>query len=411
MAFFRVLQEPPYIMKIRNIVKNLFTILGATIVGLILCEILLRVAGISYPVFDTYDELRGIALRPNKEGWYRNEGKAYLRINSLGYRDVEHSIEKPLGTFRIAVLGDSFTEARQVALEDTFWSYLGKNLNTCTTLTGKKIEVLNFGIGGYGTTQELLTLQHHVWQFNPDLVLLAVYTGNDIVNNSKKLSHAWGDDLRPFHVFKNGELVLDNSFRNFGWHTLWKKFLLHSIHYLRILEIINRAKHVWKSKLRKKSNVKDAMITEVGLTPSVSSPPKTPVWKEAWLITEKLFSRIHQDVREHGANFVLTTITNGKQVHPDTAVREKYRTKFGVEDLFYPERRIRSIGEKYEFPVITMAERLQQVATQEGIFLHGFNNTTMGKGHWNENAHRLAGEILVKDICAKVLTPSLEVTK
>jgi hypothetical protein len=392
-------------MKIRNLVKNIFTILGATIVGLILCEIILRVAGISYPVFDTYDELRGIALRPYKEGWYRNEGEAYLQINSLGYRDVEHSIEKPPGTFRIAVLGDSFTEARQVALEDTFWSYLGKNLNTCTTLTGKKIEVLNFGIGGYGTTQELLTLQHHVWQFNPDLVLLAVLTGNDIVNNSKEfMSHgSWRDDLRPFHVFKNGELVLDNSFRNIGWHTLWRRYLLYEgVHYLRILEIINRARRVWKSKPRKKSNVKDANITEVGLTPSVYSPPKTAAWKEAWLITEKLFSLINQDVREHDAIFVLTTLTNGKQVHPDTAVREKFRTKFGDEDLFYPERRIRSIGEKYGFPVITMAERLQQVATQEGIFLHGFNKTRMGVGHWNENGHRLAGEILVKDICAKL---------
>ena len=107
-----------------NILKNLLTIFVATLVGLILGEIILRIAGISYSVFYTYDEFRGRALIPYKEGWQRNEGEVYVRINILGYRDIEHFVEKPPNTFRIAVLGDSFTEARQVALENTFVNYL-----------------------------------------------------------------------------------------------------------------------------------------------------------------------------------------------------------------------------------------------------------------------------------------------
>lgn len=395
--------------KIYNFLKNILIILSATIVGLIFCEVILHVAGISYPVFNTYDELRGVALKPNKSGLYRHEGEGYLRINSLGYRDVEHAIEKSPKTFRIAVLGDSYAEARQVALEDTFWSYLQQHLNTCPALTDKHVEVLNFGIGGYGTTQELLTLQHHIWQFSPDMVLLTVTTGNDLTENSKELSSngEWRSDFRPFHELRNGELVLDNSFRKIGLKFLVRYFLYEGIHHLRFLELVNHARHAWETR-KLKQQMKDAEVIEIGLNDNIYAPPKTAVWENAWLITEKLFSQINKEVKEQGAIFILATLTSSVQVHPDSAKRERLQKKHNIKNLFYPEYRISSMGERNGFPVIIMAEKLQQIATHEGIFLHGFKNTAMGVGHWNETGHRLAGEILVKEICAKVLTKAVQ---
>ncbi len=35
--------------------------------------------------------------------------------------------------------------------------------------------------------------------------------------------------------------------------------------------------------------------------------------------------------------------------------------------------------------------------------MHGFKNTAMGRGHWNEEGHRFAGEILVNEICTNLL--------
>ena len=78
--------------------KILLLCLGL-IVALALAEVGLRIGGISYPVFDAYDHDRAIALKPGKEGWYYGEGRAYLNINSLGYRDVEHTKQKPPGSF------------------------------------------------------------------------------------------------------------------------------------------------------------------------------------------------------------------------------------------------------------------------------------------------------------------------
>ena len=40
----------------------------------------------------------------------------------------------------------------------------------------QSFEVLSFGVSGYSTAQELLALRQHVWQFDPDIVLITVDT-------------------------------------------------------------------------------------------------------------------------------------------------------------------------------------------------------------------------------------------
>ena len=73
-----------------------------------------------------------------------------------------------------------------------------------------KVEVINFGVTEYSTTQEFLTLRNHVWDYDPDVILLAFFSGNDISDNSKTLSNK---KYRPFFIYKNNDFVLDNSFR------------------------------------------------------------------------------------------------------------------------------------------------------------------------------------------------------
>src|SRR6266550_6543920 len=132
--------------------KLLLTVLGFLLGGA-LAEIALRVAGYTAPEFSSVDQTRGYGLRPGVEGWCQREGKAYVRINSDGLRDREHSITKPQNTVRIAVLGDSYAEAFSVAEENTFWSVMERKLQECDAFQGKQVEVINFGVSGYGTGQ------------------------------------------------------------------------------------------------------------------------------------------------------------------------------------------------------------------------------------------------------------------
>ena len=98
--------------------------------------------------------------------------------------DQSVALKHPAGTLRIALLGDSYIEAFEVPFEKTAGEVLERRLSA---LRGTPVEVLNFGEGGYGTGQELLTLQHEVWKYSPDLVLLALTPSNDISDNYRPL--------------------------------------------------------------------------------------------------------------------------------------------------------------------------------------------------------------------------------
>src|SRR5688500_10425136 len=82
---------------------KLLVILGGLSAGLLIAEVGLRVIGFRY--LNLYQEDRdvGFALRPGAEGWWQREGTTYIKINSAGLRDREHTVAKPPDTLRIAV--------------------------------------------------------------------------------------------------------------------------------------------------------------------------------------------------------------------------------------------------------------------------------------------------------------------
>jgi hypothetical protein len=380
--------------------------MAGVLISLFLFEGILRIANISFPVFDTYDALRGVALRPGKEGWYQREGRAYLRINSLGYRDGEHEIAKPAGTLRIAVLGDSFAEARQVAQADTFWSLLGKNLGTCSALKGKNVEVLNFGIGGYGTTEELLTLRKDALRFSPDLILLAFFPGNDFQDNSKNLStrEKWRMP-HPYFVHSNGHLIFEET----APQSLGQRLLYEGVHHSRLLELLNEVRRIWVVKteraLASRGQTQNlGPFTGPFVAEGIYAPPVHASWREAWMITEELLDRMNRDAMSSNARLVVAIVSTPQQVYPDATVRQAIERHMGVNDLFYANRELKGISQKLGFPVISLAEPLQRIATEKGIYFHGFKNSVMGDGHWNEAGHQYVAKILDEEICTKVLT-------
>lgn len=211
---------------------NLLLLAAALLAAVLLAEASLRLAKISYPTFGRADPVTGTSLLPGAEGWYRREGRAWVRINGDGLRDREHARQKPAGTFRIAVLGDSYAEARQVALEDSFPRILERALGEHAAADDPDFEVINFGTTGYGTARSLLTLRHKVWPYEPDLVLLAFTTGNDLRDNTHGLAKR--DHVPYFELDAGGELVLDESFRD---HPAWKR--RHRLDRLGVPRLVN----------------------------------------------------------------------------------------------------------------------------------------------------------------------------
>lgn len=180
--------------------------LGVTLVVL---EAALRILGIGHPVFVGADPDRGFAYVPGAAGVWREEGNAPFRINAQGYRDRDRDQAKPAGSYRVALLGDSFMAGFGIPEDSLMARVLERELAGCPELPGRTVEVFNYGILGYGTAQELITYRLHARPTNPDLVVLAVCTGNDIRNNSPALSPG---ELRPFFHLAGDSLVLDNGF-------------------------------------------------------------------------------------------------------------------------------------------------------------------------------------------------------
>jgi lysophospholipase L1-like esterase len=422
-------------------------VLASVVVGLFIFEVFLRAVGYTYPVFYQPDEVRGYSLKPGMEGWYRKEGAAFVRINSEGLRDREHSKPKPAGVLRVAVVGDSYAEAFQVEQEKAFWSVLEKRLALCPALAGRQVEVINFGVSGYGTAQELLTLREKVWDYSPDLVLLAVTTNNDVSDNLRALK---ATDEIPYFVLRGEELTPDNSFRDTRSFRL-RDSALNRLgrwlrDHLRFVQAIHEAQAALKSRLaawrerraaqpaqngangsasgasganvarptnssasangpdsaagaRAPTTGQDAAPTEEpGTANMIYREPSDENWRAAWRVTEKLLATMNAEVKSRGARFYVVTVSNGIQVFPDPQARQSFAERLGVADLFYPERRLSVLGEREGFPVLNLAPALQAYADEHKVFLHGFG-PDRGNGHWNEEGHRVAGEMIAEWLC------------
>src|SRR5271154_5995152 len=100
--------------------QRLGLILAGVVAAFAIAEIAVRAFNLAPVQFYTYDPDVGWKLKPGASGWQASEGRALIEVNRDGFRGPEYSLAKPPDTLRIAVLGDSFTEANQVALEDTF---------------------------------------------------------------------------------------------------------------------------------------------------------------------------------------------------------------------------------------------------------------------------------------------------
>ena len=115
--------------------------------------------------------------------WVKLNRTTIETVNSDGFRGRDYSVDKPKGVYRIVVLGDSFTEGPGVNDNETFSYYLEQMLNALN-ISGKKFEVLNLGVGGYNTLQEVERLRVKGLKYNPNLVIIA-HHASDVENISE----------------------------------------------------------------------------------------------------------------------------------------------------------------------------------------------------------------------------------
>jgi hypothetical protein len=109
---------------------------------------------------------RMLALDPEL-GWVyaASRKKDLYNTNSHGLRGTREYSERPApGRLRVAAFGDSFVFASEVGDEDA-WSHQAEQMEP-------RLEVLNYGVGGYGTDQALLLYRRRGQELSPSVVIL-----------------------------------------------------------------------------------------------------------------------------------------------------------------------------------------------------------------------------------------------
>lgn len=320
--------------------------------------------------------------------YWKPGGEFYhlIRLNNYGLQDRDTTLEKPPGTYRILILGDSFPQGWQVVLEDNFPWLLEDALNTNPD---RPVEVINLSVDTTGTDRQLLMYAVLGWRFQPDLVLLVMYAGNDIKDVYPAFEALAGNHgiQRPFFsLTDDGGLQLHNApiydADRFPDSPAWR----------------------WLAETTAATTPAEQPLPD---TPAVISTdpymleypvdlgiylPEDEHWRRAWALSEALVLETRDVVTADGAEFGILIVPDRRAIH--AAAWDETVSVFpflrGINPQ-EPVNRIHSFVEDAGIPVLNLLYTMQgSVLAHPDEWLY-----FAGDGHFNENGHAVVAQRLL----------------
>ncbi len=367
----------------RNIFTKFLLTFSGIVVSFLLIEFLLRIFLPPQTTLKFYDNpVFGSAFVPNQKGLFVTETKEYssnVEINSQGWPDIEHTVDKPKDTYRILILGDSFVENLQVPFEKRFFRQLQDKL-------GNKFEIIAMGRGNTGMAQQYLILKKYGLKYKPDLVIQMFLTANDVKNNSPVLQN---DPYLPYF-----EIDEDNNLKEIPQ-------IKRSDRKLSSLKEILKKFEITKIilSLRQKYLEKNASTLAWGypIDYHIYDSSYSSEYQKAWEITKRLILETKKITEESQAKYILVTLANNEQV--DFKVQEEIFNKYpnmknANPDFEKPDKIIKEFSENENITYWQMLPYFQN------YIINNLNSTThyFYDGHWNETGTNLAAEFLFENL-------------
>ncbi len=291
-------------MKLRNAAVNTLLVLVSAGVAFLAIEVALRIS--DYPRREAklicLDPIVHNVFCPNVSG-KAGHADTPVSINKDGMADREYPYEKPAGTLRIALLGDSVTASIYTEKGRKFEEIWEAAL---TQRLGRPVEILNFGLDGTGTWEQLQLFHLRARKFHPDYVVLGFYWANDIWNNDVSLAKRRPNPLNDEYAVETWTTPFKVAHRNsIRW--LWN----HSAAF----QLLDTLKTTVERTFDYKRALERAQATAKGPADPDNVDDAALHWDSgAWDLTRKLILKLKAECDAAGAPLIVFGIPMLEQI-------------------------------------------------------------------------------------------------
>lgn len=307
--------------------------------------------------------------------------------NQFGFNDRDYSLQKTPGTSRVLVVGDSFSwagglDGNYTALLETMFERRDGS---------HKVDIVNTGYPGTHTGEQLMMLKKYGLQYNPDLVILGFFAGNDFFE---------ADPNRKRIIVNDCYVDIDKRYE----HRLWGYPMIAQSRLL----LFMRQKYQYREIAKQSQKESQAWAAATGQPAPTQNLPegifyniqraklefsnKTTSAQAFGLNIEYIFqsiSEMNELLRSRNIKFMVAIYPDEMQVRPtqfDTLVT-KYRLNREDYNLDLAQDLLKSFLDSKQIPYLDMLGRFRTQEQKQDLYL--FRNT-----HWNEAGNKLAAEML-----------------
>jgi hypothetical protein len=325
----------------------------------------------------------------------------YWYTNPLGMRWRETETTKAPGVTRVAFVGDSITLGGYT--RDHTTSYVGV---VESLFDRQRVDVLNFGVGGYGIHEVHEQVVQEVSEFNPDVIVLGLFNGNDfrdtflgfdtrvtpeggLTRITTLSADAAGESEPPdLHEGSNYLWVRETLSRGVRLGTIYRFLKENPDGYgnLGALEPAqpNRRAAAFEETKRMPSEHLDfkALNRFTGYT-YWSLRDISPIAEQAIEETLGYLDRIQRFCDSRGIKFVVVAIPFREQVTTSHPVNDVYDVRLPQS---YVEEWARERGTPY----------LDLLPLFRNLEANTRNDVYVGDGHWNSRGHLIGGTAIAE---------------
>ena len=383
-------------LKLVKFSKNLALCVGTVVVLCLAAEVALRFT--YHPenlgTVVQFDKDLGWSLKPNSQ--LRSVDSEMdldyrIKVNSVGMREREFSPVKAPGTKRILIIGDSIAFGTGVDAGLRFSDFIDRAL-------GDEAEVLNAGVCGWGTDQELIYYESKGRYLNPDVVVLEVTVANDILNNM--LDHLFlGSAPKPRFVLAGDSLGLDETklippappvhhrIRNL----LKRSRLLLFVK--RRIDAVARSRAVREAPARKPRGFDKEGLDKIYSHWSVYEKSYDDRFEEGWRITEALIDRLSVLCRQNGTELIVFEFP--LKIEVDEPWRRELLEHYGIDpdrfDFSKPYRKLADFCASRDIEFIYPLDEFRKASLHQSLY---FDKDT----HPNMYGHAMAAKVLLETL-------------